>query len=119
MGIHVTLLFDPAIEVDYDVFARGKQQGAQWIMWPPGTTIPHVDLLNDHYPMTKGTMIMLSVVWPDNNVAFPDFLDETNATNKWWASEFGLFHQTVQIMKCSVRYYEVSLCADAIRRHLD
>jgi hypothetical protein len=36
MGIRVTLLFDPAIEVDYEVFARGKQQRAQWIMWPPG-----------------------------------------------------------------------------------
>ncbi|KHJ95888.1 hypothetical protein OESDEN_04159 [Oesophagostomum dentatum] len=30
---------------------------------------------------------MLGVVWPDHHVAFPDFLDATNYTAKWWISE--------------------------------
>ncbi|PIO74949.1 hypothetical protein TELCIR_03028 [Teladorsagia circumcincta] len=38
---------------------------------------------------------MLGVVWPDRHVAFPDFLDPTNATQKWWIQEFMTYQQQV------------------------
>ncbi|KAK6045831.1 hypothetical protein COOONC_16664 [Cooperia oncophora] len=38
---------------------------------------------------------MLGVVWPDEHVAFPDFLDPTNATQKWWIREIVSFHKKV------------------------
>ena len=50
------------------------------------------------YPLAKNTKIMLGVVWPDNHVAFPDFLDSTGATANWWISEFNTFHQQVAIL---------------------
>lgn len=47
--------------------------------------------------MAKDTNVMLGVVWPDKHVAFPDFLDPTNQTNKWWLSEFKRFYEKVNI----------------------
>lgn len=38
---------------------------------------------------------MLSVVWPDWHVAFPDFLDPELSTVEWWIEEFKLFHKMV------------------------
>lgn len=39
--------------------------------------------------------IMLSVVWPDWHVAFPDFLDPEGITTEWWIEEFRRFYKTV------------------------
>ncbi|PIO56669.1 hypothetical protein TELCIR_21931, partial [Teladorsagia circumcincta] len=38
---------------------------------------------------------MLGVVWPDRHVAFPDFLDPTDATKNWWIQEIVNFHKKV------------------------
>ncbi|VDL73687.1 unnamed protein product [Nippostrongylus brasiliensis] len=87
------LIFDPAIEVDYDSFRRGMaaasylKSGARFIEWER----PDQDL----YPMAKDTKIMLGVVWPDRHVAFPDFLDPTNVTTNWWIQEFVDFQKQV------------------------
>ncbi|KAE9546352.1 hypothetical protein FO519_010436, partial [Halicephalobus sp. NKZ332] len=55
------------------------------IEWPRMDLVPKQ--LEDTYPMVKGTKIMLGKVWPENHVAFPDFLDPTNITNSWWEDE--------------------------------
>jgi alpha-glucosidase (family GH31 glycosyl hydrolase) len=38
---------------------------------------------------------MLGKVWPERNVAFPDFLDPQGKTQNWWISEFSRFHDQV------------------------
>uniref|UniRef100_A0A914W3I0 P-type domain-containing protein n=1 Tax=Plectus sambesii TaxID=2011161 RepID=A0A914W3I0_9BILA len=98
-GLHVTLIFDPAIEVDYDTFQRGLNTGARFIEWPASYPVPSTNSL---YPMTANTKIMLGAVWPDRHTAFPDFLDEnitqgesSSATDKWWAGEFTLYHSKI------------------------
>jgi len=90
MGMKVTLIFDPAIEVDYDSFQRGLDQGATFISWPREDLVMRD--IQDQYPLAKNTVYMLGVVWPDKHVAFPDFLDPQDNTNNWWANEFKLYH---------------------------
>ncbi|CAJ0565183.1 unnamed protein product, partial [Mesorhabditis spiculigera] len=92
-GLHLILIFDPAIEVDYDSFQRARQQNASFIEWPRFELVPHQ--VQDQYPMAKDTKIMLGNVWPERNTAFPDFLDPTNITNNWWTAEFARFHNTL------------------------
>ncbi|KAI1719105.1 glycosyl hydrolases family 31 domain-containing protein [Ditylenchus destructor] len=93
-GIHLILVFDPAIEVTYDVFKRALEKSVAFIEWPKDELVPRN--LQDHYPMTKGSKIMLGVAWPDNHVAFPDFLDPSGRTTKWWVDEFAEFYKKVQ-----------------------
>jgi hypothetical protein len=52
-----------------------------------------VPQLNKNYPMTTGTKIMLGCMWPDNNCAWPDFLDPTGQTTNWWANEIARFRE--------------------------
>ncbi|KAH7717655.1 Protein AAGR-1 [Aphelenchoides avenae] len=92
-GLRLFLIFDPAIEVDYDTFKRGLEQKARFVEWPNADMVPKG--IENKYPLLKGTKIMLGVVWPAKHAAFPDFLDPTNTTKKWWISEFVRFHNTL------------------------
>uniref|UniRef100_A0A7E4VKB5 Maltase n=1 Tax=Panagrellus redivivus TaxID=6233 RepID=A0A7E4VKB5_PANRE len=85
-GQRVFLIFDPAIQADYDTFKRGIEQNVSWIEWPRDDLV--MRNIQDQYPLAKNTKIMLGVVWPDKHVGFPDFLDPTNITTNWWADEF-------------------------------
>ncbi|CAI4232795.1 unnamed protein product [Auanema sp. JU1783] len=93
-GMKLILIFDPAIEADYDSFQRALDQGAKFIEWERSDQV--MQNIQSQYPMAKNTKIMLGVVWPDKHVAFPDFLDSTNATQSWWISEFVRFHGQVE-----------------------
>uniref|UniRef100_A0A7E4V345 Gal_mutarotas_2 domain-containing protein n=1 Tax=Panagrellus redivivus TaxID=6233 RepID=A0A7E4V345_PANRE len=89
-GQRVILIFDPAIEADYDVFQRGIDANVSWISWPRADLVPQD--VQSQYPMAKDTKIMLGIVWPDKHVGFPDFLDPTGVTTQWWADEFKRYH---------------------------
>ncbi|CAO4375175.1 unnamed protein product [Caenorhabditis nigoni] len=92
-GLHLIVIFDPAVEVDYSSFQRGINADAMFIEWARDDQVPHN--IQDQYPMAKNTKIMLGNVWPERNTAFPDFLDTQNNTNVWWAGEFAQFHKTL------------------------
>ncbi|GMT14982.1 hypothetical protein PFISCL1PPCAC_6279 [Pristionchus fissidentatus] len=92
-GMHNILIFDPAIQADYDSFQRGLNSGASFISWERPDEVMHS--IQDLYPMAKNTQIMLVVVWPDRHVGFPDFLDPSNATQQWWIEEFKRYHDDV------------------------
>ena len=68
-------------------------QNASFIEWPRYDLVPQN--VNGMYPFANGTKIMLGNMWPIKNVAYPDFLDETNRTRDWWTSEFINFRNTV------------------------
>ncbi|KAI6211415.1 Maltase-glucoamylase, intestinal [Aphelenchoides besseyi] len=87
----LTLIFDPAIAVDYDSFKRAKDQKANFISWPRADLVDHD--IQDQYPLAKDTLFMLAVVWPDHHVAFPDFYDDTLVTENWWIQEFVRYHK--------------------------
>uniref|UniRef100_A0A914Q7A3 P-type domain-containing protein n=1 Tax=Panagrolaimus davidi TaxID=227884 RepID=A0A914Q7A3_9BILA len=93
-SMHLTLIFDPAIEVDYAPMNRAINADAKFIQWPRADLVP-TDTQN-RYPLIKNTSIMLGKVWPVRNVAFPDFLDTEPKTNNWWINEFMLFHNQVE-----------------------
>uniref|UniRef100_A0A8R1XWR3 P-type domain-containing protein n=1 Tax=Onchocerca volvulus TaxID=6282 RepID=A0A8R1XWR3_ONCVO len=90
-GMHLVLIFDPAIQVNYSSFDRAIKKNASFIEWENYDQVQHE--IQNKYPLTKKTKIMLSVVWPDWHVAFPDFLDPEPSTADWWIEEFKLFHQ--------------------------
>uniref|UniRef100_A0A1I7XBP7 NtCtMGAM_N domain-containing protein n=1 Tax=Heterorhabditis bacteriophora TaxID=37862 RepID=A0A1I7XBP7_HETBA len=52
-GLHVILIFDPAIEVDYGSFKRAIDQEASFIEWATNAQVPKS--IQDQYPMVKGT----------------------------------------------------------------
>ncbi len=52
----------------------------------------------NEYPLVANTTIMLGRVWPDRNVAYPDFLEPTNVTEQWWIDEFVRFHHEVVVI---------------------
>uniref|UniRef100_A0A914XFT1 P-type domain-containing protein n=1 Tax=Plectus sambesii TaxID=2011161 RepID=A0A914XFT1_9BILA len=89
-GMRIILIFDPAIQADYDSFQRGISSGARFIEWARQDQVPSA--INGQYPYVQGTKIMLGVVWPDKHVGFPDFLETSGNTNKWWADEFTRYH---------------------------
>ncbi|CAD6192212.1 unnamed protein product [Caenorhabditis auriculariae] len=92
--MRLILIFDPAIDVTYPSFQRAMNAGARFIEWE---TMQEVQRnIQDMYPTVKNTKIMLGVVWPDNHVAFPDFLDSTGKTQKWWADEFTKFRSQIE-----------------------
>jgi alpha-glucosidase (family GH31 glycosyl hydrolase) len=91
--MHLFLIFDPAVEADYDSFQRAMEQKAKFIEWPRADLVPQI--VQSKYPMAANTTIMLGVVWPNAHVGFPDFLDPSNVTNKWWINEFVQFHKTL------------------------
>ncbi|KAE9546349.1 hypothetical protein FO519_010439, partial [Halicephalobus sp. NKZ332] len=90
-SIHLMLNVDPAIEADYDVMQRGLAQDATFVEWPSSEYVPQG--LESQFPLLNGTKIMLGKVWPDRAVAFPDFLDPQEKTQKWWSDEFTRFRQ--------------------------
>ncbi|EFO91118.1 hypothetical protein CRE_30413 [Caenorhabditis remanei] len=92
-GLHLIVIFDPAVEVDYASFQRGITADASFIEWARDDQVPHS--IQDQYPMAKNTRVMLGNVWPERNTAFPDFLDTKSNTNDWWAGEFAQFHKTL------------------------
>lgn len=85
-GMKLILIFDPAIEATYPSFQRAIAANAKFIEWETKAQVQTA--IQNLYPMAKDTKIMLGVVWPDNHVAFPDFLDSTNNTQNWWINEF-------------------------------
>ncbi|KAM3726955.1 Sucrase-isomaltase, intestinal [Dirofilaria immitis] len=90
-GMHLVLIFDPAIQVNYSSFHRAIEKNVSFIEWENYNQVQHE--IQNKYPLTKETKIMLSVVWPDWHVAFPDFLDPESSTTEWWIEEFKLFHE--------------------------
>ncbi|KAF8386223.1 hypothetical protein PRIPAC_75365 [Pristionchus pacificus] len=92
-GMHNILIFDPSIEVDYDTFQRAIDKNASFLEWERPDEVPHD--IQDLYPLVKNTKILLSVVWPDKHVAFPDFLDPQKETSEWWTDEFRRFHDQI------------------------
>ncbi|KJH46330.1 glycosyl hydrolase, family 31 [Dictyocaulus viviparus] len=92
-GIRTILIYDPAIEVDYESFERGINASARFIEWERDDQVMRE--VQDKYPLAAKTKIMLGVVWPDRHVAFPDFLDTTGTTTKWWIQEFVGFWKKV------------------------
>ncbi|KAK6746809.1 hypothetical protein RB195_000206 [Necator americanus] len=92
-GLHLILIFDPAIEADYGSFERALNQNASFIEWAKQSQVPKN--IQSQYPLAAKTLIMLGNVWPDRNTAMPDFLDPNNKTQQWWTSECQLFHKTV------------------------
>ncbi|VDL71286.1 unnamed protein product [Nippostrongylus brasiliensis] len=93
-GLHVTLIFDPAIEADYGSFQRAIEQNASFIEWAKASQVP--TSLQSQYPLVDGTLVMLGNVWPPKNTAMPDFLDPTNNTLNWWIGEYQRFHSIVE-----------------------
>ncbi|VDN25430.1 unnamed protein product [Cylicostephanus goldi] len=123
-GMRVVLMFDPAVQVNYAPFERAIQSKARFVEWERydqvmnasslyplvnGTKIMlgvkarfvewerHDQVMNSSslYPLVDGTKIMLGVVWPDNHTAFPDFLDPSGNTAKWWTDELVRFRKTI------------------------
>uniref|UniRef100_A0A0K0EVM1 Maltase n=1 Tax=Strongyloides venezuelensis TaxID=75913 RepID=A0A0K0EVM1_STRVS len=92
--MRLTLIWDPAIEVDYDTFKRGLLSEAKFIEWSDFSLVPKD--IQDLYPLAENTKVMLGVVWPDKHTAFPDFLDITNHTRDWWVDEFKSFYEKVK-----------------------
>ncbi|GMT33486.1 hypothetical protein PFISCL1PPCAC_24783, partial [Pristionchus fissidentatus] len=93
-GMSTILIFDPAVQVDYDVFQRAKDRDVSFIEWERFDQVqPEIQ---NQYPMANDTKLMLGLVWPDRHVAFPDFLDTTNKTNDWWEDEFKRYYQKVK-----------------------
>ncbi|CAG9537346.1 unnamed protein product [Cercopithifilaria johnstoni] len=90
-GMHLVLIIDPAVQVNYSTFQRAIEKNASFIEWENYDHVQHE--IQNKYPSTKGTKIMLSVVWPDWHVAFPDFLDPEPSTAEWWIEEFKRFYQ--------------------------
>uniref|UniRef100_A0A158Q8C6 alpha-glucosidase n=1 Tax=Elaeophora elaphi TaxID=1147741 RepID=A0A158Q8C6_9BILA len=90
-GMHLVLIFDPAVQVNHSSFHRAIEKNVSFVEWENYNEVQH-DIQNK-YPLTKDTKIMLSVVWPDWHVAFPDFLDPESSTTEWWIEEFRRFHQ--------------------------
>ncbi|GMR51809.1 hypothetical protein PMAYCL1PPCAC_22004 [Pristionchus mayeri] len=92
-GLHNILMWDPAIQVDYDAFQRALDSNISFIEWERADEVQHE--IQDQYPLVKDTKILLSVVWPDRHIAFPDFLDPQANTEQWWTDEFKRLHDQV------------------------
>ncbi|KAF8384643.1 hypothetical protein PRIPAC_73785 [Pristionchus pacificus] len=93
-GMSTILIFDPAVQVDYEVFQRAKDRGVSFIEWERADQVQQE--IQSEYPMANDTKFMLGLVWPEHHVAFPDFLDTTSATDEWWEDEFKWYHQEVK-----------------------
>ncbi|VDK52947.1 unnamed protein product [Cylicostephanus goldi] len=89
-------IFDVGIQVDDDAFKRAIEKGARFIEWERADQVPRTKTVQELYPLAKDTKIMLSVVWPDKHVAFPDFFEKTNKTIEWWIDEFVEFHEKLE-----------------------
>ncbi|PIO63890.1 hypothetical protein TELCIR_14497, partial [Teladorsagia circumcincta] len=95
-GMRTIFLFDPAVQVNYEPFERAMQMKARFIEWERDDQV--MRSIQDQYPLVKDTKIMLGVVWPDHHIAYPDFFDPTNSTEKWWIDEMVRFHKLVRFL---------------------
>jgi alpha-glucosidase (family GH31 glycosyl hydrolase) len=109
-GMYSIVIVDPGIEVDYEPFSRGLQSGANFIRWYNQSLI-QVEV-NSNYTLTNGTDYMLSIVWPERHVAFPDFLEPTNKTTEWWMDEFRRFRKLVPIDGVWIDMNEIATCSE-------
>lgn len=76
-GMHVVIILDPALVIDrgnlnYKPYLTGVENDV-YIKWPKG--------ISPDFNETKSD-IMLGYCWPDDKVAYPDFLNERS--DKWW-----------------------------------
>ncbi|CAJ0599537.1 unnamed protein product [Cylicocyclus nassatus] len=92
-GMRVVLMFDPAVQVNYEPFERAMTAKAKFVEWERQDQV--MTSINSLYPLVNGTRIMLGLVWPDNHTAFPDFLDPSGNTEKWWIDELVRFKQEI------------------------
>ncbi|VDK17409.1 unnamed protein product [Anisakis simplex] len=92
-NLHAILIFDPAIDVTSEPFKRARQKNATFVEWPANDLVP-MDIQNQ-YATTRGTKVMLGVVWPDHHAAFPDFSDLQQNTVDWWVDEFREYHKKI------------------------
>uniref|UniRef100_A0A0M3HTR8 NtCtMGAM_N domain-containing protein n=1 Tax=Ascaris lumbricoides TaxID=6252 RepID=A0A0M3HTR8_ASCLU len=94
-GLHVVLIFDPAIDVTSEPFTRALEKASDvaFIEWPRDDLVQRN--VQNLYNVTAGTKIMLGVVWPDHHTAFPDFSDPKPNTVEWWIDEYRRYHKSV------------------------
>ena len=76
-GMHVVIILDPALVIDrgnlnYKPYLSGVENDV-YIKWPNGMS-PDFNETNSN--------IMLGYCWPDDKVAYPDFLNDRS--DKWW-----------------------------------
>uniref|UniRef100_A0A5S6R1Y4 P-type domain-containing protein n=1 Tax=Trichuris muris TaxID=70415 RepID=A0A5S6R1Y4_TRIMR len=86
-------IINPTINVvrrDYAPFVSAAIADL-FITWPEERFVPP---LNDMYPNTKGTAVMLGTGWPYNNVAFPDFFKPN--VSLWWKQLILDFRKTLE-----------------------
>ncbi|KFD51735.1 hypothetical protein M513_07432 [Trichuris suis] len=92
-GLRWVFIVDPAINIarkDYAPLDSAPMKDV-FIKWPDERFVPP---LNDKYPYSKGTPIMLGTVWPYNNVAFPDFFKPN--VSLWWKKLILDFRKTLR-----------------------
>ncbi|KAL3074589.1 hypothetical protein niasHT_034926 [Heterodera trifolii] len=90
----LVLIWDPPVQANYSTFQRAIDKGVSFIEWPTEALVQKE--VNDLYPLTRDTKIMLGPMWPDYHCGFPDFLDPLPNTTDWWVDEFVRFHNEVQ-----------------------
>uniref|UniRef100_A0A914ZM23 P-type domain-containing protein n=1 Tax=Parascaris univalens TaxID=6257 RepID=A0A914ZM23_PARUN len=91
-GYRITLLFNAAISVTGASFRRALLKNVSFVEWPIEGLVQKE--VNSLYEETNHTKVMLGVGWPNEHVAFPDFLDTTSQTNDWWSDELQLFNKS-------------------------
>uniref|UniRef100_A0A183C9F7 P-type domain-containing protein n=1 Tax=Globodera pallida TaxID=36090 RepID=A0A183C9F7_GLOPA len=89
----LVLIWDPPVQANYSSFQRAIEKGVSFIEWPNESMVQKE--INDLYPLTRNTNIMLGPMWPDHHCGFPDFLDPLPNTTDWWVDEFVRFHDKV------------------------
>lgn len=76
-GMHVVIILDPALVMDrgnlnYKPYLTGVEQDI-YIKWPKNMSPDFNETMSD---------IMLGYCWPDDKVAYPDFMNQRS--EKWW-----------------------------------
>ena len=79
-GMRTVIILDPALVIsrgttNYKPFVEGKTSDV-FIKWPAGTSPDYAETSSD---------IMLGYCWPNDKVAYPDFM--LNRTRTWWKKQ--------------------------------
>ncbi len=102
-GQKLIVILDPAIDVysfRYEAFKAGFDQDV-FVKWNNKSFVENcvnktspvfICPLNNAYDTTKDTDIILGMVWPDHNTAFPDWLK--TETEDWWIEQIKTFHDS-------------------------
>uniref|UniRef100_A0A914CFN9 P-type domain-containing protein n=1 Tax=Acrobeloides nanus TaxID=290746 RepID=A0A914CFN9_9BILA len=93
LGLKLEIVLDPGVEPTTDGWKRAQSMDASFIEWASQDFVPKQ--LQEQYPFTKNSKVMLYASWPEFHVAAPDFLDPSGKTAKWWTSELERFHESV------------------------